>query len=62
MESVFDYVLANETGACYVVTTHPQTMERAHMISRLEDLIEYIADKGAWFATLSEIRDATEIP
>jgi peptidoglycan/xylan/chitin deacetylase (PgdA/CDA1 family) len=25
-------------------------------------LIEYIADKGAWFATLSEIRDATEIP
>jgi hypothetical protein len=32
------------------------------MIARLEDLIEYIADKGAWFATLSEIRDATEIP
>jgi hypothetical protein len=25
-------------------------------------LIEYIADKGAWFATLGEIYDATEIP
>jgi hypothetical protein len=32
------------------------------MISRLEELIEYIADKGAWFATLGEIYDATEIP
>jgi peptidoglycan/xylan/chitin deacetylase (PgdA/CDA1 family) len=45
-----------------VVTTHPQTIGRAHMISRLEELIEYIVDKGAWFATLSEICDATEIP
>jgi peptidoglycan/xylan/chitin deacetylase (PgdA/CDA1 family) len=61
-KAIFDYGLANETGACYVVTTHPQTIGRAHMISRLEELIEYIADKGAWFATLGEIYDATDIP
>jgi len=29
------------------------------MIPRLEELIEYIADKGALFATLGEIYDAT---
>ncbi|HVB78422.1 MAG TPA: polysaccharide deacetylase [Candidatus Binataceae bacterium] len=61
-KAIFDYALEHETGACYVVTTHPQTMGRAHMISRLEGLIEYIADKGGWFATLGEIRDATVIP
>ena len=60
-KAIFDYALKHETGACYVVTTHPQTIGRAHMISRLEELIEYIADKGGWFATLGEIHDATEI-
>jgi peptidoglycan/xylan/chitin deacetylase (PgdA/CDA1 family) len=59
-KAIFDYALKNETGACYVVTTHPQTIGRAHMITRLEELIEYIADKGGWFATLGEIYDATD--
>ena len=31
------------------------------MITRLEELIAYIADKGGWFATLGEIYDATNI-
>jgi hypothetical protein len=43
-------------------STHPQTIGRAHMISRLEELIEYIAENGGWFATLGEIYDATVIP
>ena len=61
-KAILDYALKNETGACYVVTTHPQTIGRAHMISRLEELIEYIAESGGWFATLGEIHDATVIP
>ncbi len=38
-KAIFDYALKNETGACYVVTTHPQTFGWAHMITRLEELI-----------------------
>jgi hypothetical protein len=33
---------------------------RAHMITRLEELIVHMKERGAWFATLSEIADATE--
>ena len=60
-KAIFDYAVSRENGACYVVTTHPQTIGRAHMISRLEELIEYMAERGAWFATLSEICDGTDI-
>lgn len=59
-KSIFDYAANNEEGACYVLTTHPQTIGRAHTIQMLEELIEYMKDNGAWFATLSEIYDAYE--
>jgi len=60
-KDIFDYAVANEEGACYVLTTHPQTIGRAHLLPKLDELIAYMSERGAWFATLSEICDATEI-
>ena len=59
--AIFDYAVENEENACYVLTTHPQTIGRAHTIQMVEELIAHMKDRGAWFATLSEICDATEI-
>jgi len=59
--AIFDYAVENEKDACYVLTTHPQTIGRAHTIQMLENLIVYMKEHDAWFATLSEITDATEI-
>jgi len=58
-KSIFDYA-CQEEGACYVLTTHPQTIGRAHTIQMLEKLIQYMEANGAWFATLGEIYDAYE--
>jgi peptidoglycan-N-acetylglucosamine deacetylase len=58
--SIFDYACEHEEGACYVLTTHPQTIGRAHTIQMLEKLIQYMESRGAWFATLGEIHDAYE--
>ncbi|MED0702510.1 polysaccharide deacetylase [Aeribacillus composti] len=55
--SIFDYACDQEEGACFVLTTHPQTIGRAHMIQMLEKLIQYMESRGAWFATLGEIYD-----
>ncbi|MBM7598996.1 peptidoglycan/xylan/chitin deacetylase (PgdA/CDA1 family) [Virgibacillus halotolerans] len=52
--SSFDYAL-QEDGACFVLTVHPQTSGRAHMIQILEEFINYAKNKGAWFTTLEEI-------
>ena len=60
-KAIFDYAVENEEDACYVLTTHPQTIGRAHTIQMFEELIAHMKDRGAWFATLSEICDATEI-
>ena len=60
-EAIYDYAAEHEEGACYALTTHPQTIGRAHMIQMLEELIVYMKEHGAWFATLGEICDATEI-
>jgi peptidoglycan/xylan/chitin deacetylase (PgdA/CDA1 family) len=59
-KAIFDYAAANEEGACYAFVVHPQSIGRAHMITRLEELIVHMQNGGAWFATLSEIADATE--
>jgi peptidoglycan/xylan/chitin deacetylase (PgdA/CDA1 family) len=56
-QDVFDYAVDNEEGACVVLTTHPQTIGRAHMITRLEKLIKHMESRGAWFCTLGEIHD-----
>ena len=60
-KAIFDYAVENEEDACYVLTTHPQTIGRAHTIQMFEELIAHMKDPVAWFATLSEICDATEI-
>lgn len=56
-KAIFDYACDQEEGACFVLTTHPQTIGRGHMISKLENLIQYMESRGAWFATLGEIYD-----
>jgi peptidoglycan/xylan/chitin deacetylase (PgdA/CDA1 family) len=59
-KDIFDYAVKHEENACYVLCTHPQTIARAHLLPRLEELIVYMKEKNAWFATLGEIHDATE--
>jgi peptidoglycan/xylan/chitin deacetylase (PgdA/CDA1 family) len=59
-KAIFDYALENEEGACYILTTHPQTIGRAHMLPILEQLIQYMEANGAWFATLGEMYDNYE--
>lgn len=55
--SIFDYACENKEGACFILTIHPQTSGRAHMIQMLEKLISYMKSKGAWFTTLENIYD-----
>lgn len=55
--SIFDYACTLD-GACYMLTCHPQTTGRAHMIQMYEKLIQYMAERGAWFATAFEVGDA----
>jgi hypothetical protein len=43
----------------YALTTHPQTIGRAHMIQMLERLLVHMKENGAQFMTLSEVADAT---
>lgn len=52
--SIYDYACSLD-GACYILTTHPQTIGRAHMIQMLERLINYMAERGAWFTTCKEM-------
>ena len=52
--SIFDYA-ATLDGACYMLTCHPQTTGRAHMIQMYEQLIQYMAERGAWFVTASQV-------
>ena len=52
--SIFDYACTLE-GACFILTTHPQTIGRAHTIQMLERLINYMAERGAWFTTCKEM-------
>ncbi|WP_298789157.1 polysaccharide deacetylase [uncultured Marinococcus sp.] len=59
-KAIFDYACDHEEGACFVLTTHPQTIGRGHMIVELEKLIQYMDSRGAWFATLAEIHDNFE--
>ncbi|MGW8042974.1 polysaccharide deacetylase family protein [Staphylococcus shinii] len=58
--SIFDYACENKEGACFILTIHPQTSGRAHMIQMLEKLINYMDSKGAWFTTLENIYDNFE--
>ena len=57
--SIFDYACTLE-GACFMLTIHPQTSGRAHMIQMLEKLIIYMEKNGAWFTTAGEIGANTE--
>ncbi len=42
----------------YALTTHPQTIGRAHMIQMLERLIVHMKENTAQFMTLSEVAEA----
>jgi peptidoglycan-N-acetylglucosamine deacetylase len=57
-KSIFDYACNHENGACYALTIHPQVSGRAHTIQMLEQLIQYMQEQGAWFATLNDIYEA----
>lgn len=57
--SIFDYAAAEDDGAVYALTTHPQTIGRAHMVQMLERLIVHMKENGGNFMTLSEVADAT---
>ncbi|MCL6446136.1 MAG: xylanase deacetylase, partial [Alicyclobacillus sp.] len=57
-KAIFDYACDNEEGACYVLTIHPQTSGRAHMIPVVERLLEYMESRQAWFVTQEEICNA----
>ncbi len=59
--AIFDYAATEEEGCCYLLTIHPQTSGRAHLLQMLDRLIAYMQTQGAAFMTLSEIADATEI-
>ena len=52
--TLFDYAATLE-GSCYVLTMHPQTTGRAHMITMLERLIKHMQENGAWFCTCAEM-------
>jgi peptidoglycan/xylan/chitin deacetylase (PgdA/CDA1 family) len=43
----------------YALTTHPQTIGRAHMIRMLERLIVHMKENGGQFMTLSEVAEVT---
>lgn len=58
-QSIYDYAANEEEGAVYALTTHPQTIGRAHMIQMLERLLIHFKDNGGHFMTLSEVADAT---
>ena len=57
--SIFDYTAAEDDGGVYALTTHPQTIGRAHMVQMLEQLIVHMKENGGQFMTLSEVADAT---
>ena len=57
-KAIFDYAVDHEEGACFILTTHPQTIGRPHTIQMLEQLIQYMDSRGAWFTSLGEIFDA----
>lgn len=56
-KTTFDYACDQEDGACFVLTVHPQTIGRAHMLPELEKLIQYMQSREGWFVTLGEIYD-----
>jgi peptidoglycan/xylan/chitin deacetylase (PgdA/CDA1 family) len=58
--SIFDYAAMQDDGGVYALTTHPQTIGRAHMIQMLERLIVHMKENGAQFMTLSEVAEATQ--
>jgi peptidoglycan-N-acetylglucosamine deacetylase len=57
--SIYDYAAAQDDGGVYALTTHPQTIGRAHMIQMLERLIVHMKENDAQFMTLSEVAEAT---
>lgn len=57
--AIFNYAVDNCPNSCWCLTSHPQCMARGHTIQMYERLINYLASRGAWFATMGEMYDAT---
>lgn len=53
-KELYDFA-AQQDGACYVLTIHPQTIGRGHMLRMFQNLLIYLQEKGAWFTTIEEM-------
>lgn len=54
----FDYAREHVASGVMAITVHPQTIGRAHHITRFERLLDYMAGfSEVWFAPLSDVFD-----
>jgi hypothetical protein len=58
--SIFNYAVANSPGSVFVLTNHPQTIGRTHMIQLLEQMIQHAVSNNGWITTLDTIARAYE--
>jgi peptidoglycan/xylan/chitin deacetylase (PgdA/CDA1 family) len=58
--SIFNYAVANCPESVFVLTNHPQTIGRAHMIQLLEQMIQHVVSNDGWITTLDSIARAYE--
>jgi peptidoglycan/xylan/chitin deacetylase (PgdA/CDA1 family) len=55
---IFDFARTEEPGGVLVLTVHPQTSGRSHLLVMLRRVLSAIAEhEEVWFATLSEVSD-----
>ncbi len=57
--AILDFAATQETGAVYVLTLHPQTIGRPHLVGVLDRLLAHATEVGGAPMTLSEVADAT---
>ncbi|MGI6720747.1 MAG: polysaccharide deacetylase family protein [Anaerovoracaceae bacterium] len=58
-KTYFDYGVEHAPNGMMTLTMHPQVIGRPHLITMLEELINYMLEQGAWFATLHDIYQNT---
>lgn len=55
--AIYDYT-ANYPGGELILVNHPQASGHPQFIMNMERMIEYMAERGAWFTTCRNIADA----
>ncbi|MBT5873836.1 MAG: polysaccharide deacetylase [Candidatus Latescibacteria bacterium] len=50
-----EFDMALQEGTVFILTMHPQIIGHRSRIVIINELIEYMKDRGAWFATMDEI-------